>query len=132
MEIRIAEEKEYVLIAALFRKFFTVHNVFQREVREIIEYITNEANKHELLIYIEEDQILAATFLVNFGRNLDGSHKLWKFRHFSYLSEEAGLMLLNEAENMIQNESNTSKVELTIAENEMTLGFFKKEGYNEE
>jgi len=132
MTIIEAQEKDYGKLVELFRKFFTTHNIFQQSDKKIIIYLKKQSEKNKLAIYEENNEIKAACFLVNFGQNKESTHKLWKFRHFAFTSEEAASKLLEEAENKIKESSETSKVELTIAENEKGIDFYKSKGYEQE
>ena len=132
MNITEAQESDYDKLIELFRNFFTTHNIFQQSDEEIISYLKEQSEENKLIIYEENNEIKAACFLVNFGQNKEGTHKLWKFRHFAFTSEEAGSKLLEEAENKIKEESETSKIELTIAENEEGINFYKSKGYVQE
>ena len=131
MTIREVQEKDYGKLIKLFKGFFKTHNIFQKANEEMIEYLKEQSKENKLII-LEEDSIKGALFLVNFGQNSDGSHKLWKFRHFAFDSEETASKLLKEAEDKIKKSSKTAKIELTIAENERGIDFYKAKGYVQE
>lgn len=131
MVIRTAVEGDYSKISKLFIDFFPIHNIFLRNVEEVVKYVREETKKYDLLVF-EEKGIKAVLFLVNFSKNEDGSHKLWKFRHFAFTSEDYASKLLKEAEKRIKDNSKTAKIELTIAENEKDVEFYKKNGYVQE
>ena len=100
--IRTAEEQDYEKLADFFKEFFTTHNIFQQPKDKITSYLKEQAKENRLIIYEESNEIKTALFLVNFGQSSDDSHKLWKFRHFAFTSEEAASKLLQEAENRIK------------------------------
>ena len=129
MAIREATRKDYDELAVLFNHFFPVHNIFQQEKQKITEYL---GSREEELIVLDDGGIRAATYLVQKGEDTAGSHKIWKFRHFAYTDEESGARLLEAAEERIKSKSKTSKIELTISENEEGLDFYKKHGYKTE
>ena len=131
MTIREAKEKDFENLIKLFRNFFPTHNIFQKSNEEILPYLKEQSKENKLII-LEEKSIRAALFLVNFGQNSEGSHKLWKFRHFAFGSEEEASKLLEESEKVVKNSSKTSKIELTIAKNEKGMEFYKSRGYKQE
>mgnify|MGYP001579545610 FL=1 len=57
---------------------------------------------------------------------------MWKFRHFAFETETIALELLSEVENIVRNSSKTSKIELTIAETELGIDFYKRYKYEQE
>src|SRR3989344_4981141 len=132
MVIRNALEKDFVKVAELYRSFFSTHNIFQKSKQEVVKYLGEQAQENDLLIYDENGTLKGALFLVNFGQNADGSHKLWKFRHFAFESEDVASQLLGEAEKRVKKASKTSKIELTIAETEGEIHFYKSKGYTQE
>ncbi len=129
--IRTAQEKDYEGLVKLFKKFFPVHNRFQQSNEEIISYLKEQASKNELVVY-DDNGIKGALFLVNFGQSSDKTHKLWKFRHFAFETENIGSQLLTEAEKIIKQKSKTIKIELTIAETEPGKEFYEKNNYKQE
>jgi hypothetical protein len=128
MTIREGNEQDYEKLTVLFKNFFKTHNVFQKSDEEIVSYLKDQKDK--LLVKENNNEIQGALFLVNFGSN--STHKLWKFRHFAFSSEETAKELLNEAENIIKELSETSKIELTISETEEGIEFYKVNGYQQE
>ncbi len=129
--IRPVQEKDYEKLVPLFKKFFPVHNQFQKTKEDIISYLKGQAKDNELIVY-DDKGIKGALFLVSFGQSSDGSHKLWKFRHFAFENEDIGSKLLKEAEKIIKQKSKTVKIELTIAETEPGKGFYLENGYKQE
>ena len=126
MTIRTVQESDYPALVKLYKSFFTKHNIFQKSDEEIIDYLKQQ--KHELIVY-DDNRIKGTLFLVNFDGN---GHKLWKFRHFAFESEEIASKLWDDAEKKVKKSSETAKIELTIAENEKSLNFFRANGYEEE
>ena len=84
MTIRIVQEKDFVKLVGLYRSFFSAHNIFQKQSKEIVQYLKEQSQEKDLIVYEEKGSLRGALFLVNFGQNADGSHKLWKFRHFAF------------------------------------------------
>ena len=137
MTIRSVSKKlfhndDYLQLTELYRSFFSTHNIFQKENKEIIKYLQEQAKENELILAEEESKIVGALFLVLEGKNIDGTHQRWKFRHFAFQSEKAAEELLLEAEKRVQNNSSTAKIELTIAENEKGQKFYLNNGYKKE
>ena len=132
MPIRLIEEKDYEKLTSLYKAFFKTHTLFQREREIVIAYILKEALEREFLVYEEQGLIKGALVIVNKGTNANGSHKRWKFRHIAFESERIGKELLAEAEKRVRQQSATAKVELTIAESEEGLDFYKKQEYAQE
>ena len=132
MIIRTALKTDFVKVAELYHFFLSTHNIFQKSNQEVVKYLKEQAQENDLLIYEENGALKGALFLVNFGQNADGSHKLWKFRHFAFESEDVASRLLGEAEKRVKRASKTSKIELTIAETESGIRFYRSKGYNQE
>ncbi|MEK6969800.1 MAG: GNAT family N-acetyltransferase [Nanoarchaeota archaeon] len=132
MAIRNVKEKDYEKLVELYKSFFPKHNIFQQDKKTIITYLKEQTVTGELLVNEEKGKIGAALFVVNFGQSVDGKHKLWKFRHFAFENEKVAAELLEEAEKRIQKKSNTVKIELTIAETETGINFYKFHGYRQE
>lgn len=130
MVIREAKKSDYEQLAKLYSFFFTVHNIFHQDSKPVIDYLKKQ--EQEMLVFEENKEIKGAICLVNLGQSLDGKHKHWKFRHFAYLNEKIGEELLAEAEKKVKAGSKTAKVELTIAETEKNLSFYKTHSYEQE
>lgn len=131
--IRAIQEDDYRQVAGLFANFFKTHNIFQKDPDIVVAYIRKEDLEREaFLVYEQSGMIKGALVLVQKGANHDGSHKVWKFRHFAFETEQIGKELLGEAEKRVKNATHTAKIELTIAENEEGLDFYKKWGYKQE
>ncbi len=130
--IRDVSEADYISLVELYKNFFSKHNIFQKNNEEIISYLKEQAEKDQLLVYEEESKIKGAMYLVKTKETADGSHKVWKFRHFAFENEDIAKKLLNEGEKRIKEQSQTSKIELTIAESEPGIEFYKKNGYEQE
>ena len=129
MTIRIVQEKDFVKLVGLYRSFFSAHNIFQKQSKEIVQYLKEQSQENDLIVYEEKGSLRGALFLVNFGQNADGSHKLWKFRHFAFESEDIASQLLDEAEKRVKKASKTSKIELSIAETEKGIKFYKSKTF---
>ncbi len=132
MIIRIVQEKDFVKLAKLYRSFFSAHNIFQKPSKEVVRYLKEQSQENDLIVYEEKGSLKGALYLVNFGQNADGSHKLWKFRHFAFEAEDIASQLLDEAEKRVKKASKTLKIELTIAESEKGINFYKSRRYKQE
>lgn len=132
MIIRKIEEDDYGKLVELYRTFFETHNRFQQSEGHIINYLKEQGKENEIFIFEEEGNIKGALILVLKGQNVDSSHKVWKFRHFAYDSESVALSLLKYVEEKIKERSPTAKIELTIAENENGVEFYRVNGYEQE
>ena len=130
MTIRNVQEHDYNQLIDLYQSFFKTHNLFNQKNSEIVSYLKKQAVKSELIVYEENGKILGASFLVNLSN--ENGHSRWKFRHFTFTNEKAATKLLKEAEKRVKKSSKTVKIELTIAENENSLDFFKQNDYEEE
>lgn len=129
MAIRNAKKGDFENIMGLYKVFFLEHNIFVKSDDEVMQYLEEQAIRNGLFVYEDQDEIKGAFFLVQKGQDDDGSHKLWKFRHFAFTDEIIGKELLDFAENIVREGSDTAKVENTIAETEDSLEFFKTHGY---
>jgi len=129
--IRPIKDSDYANLVPLFKKFFPVHNQFQLPKEKIIFYLKEQSKTNELIVY-DDNGLMGALYLVKFGESSDGSHKLWKFRHFAFENEKIGSSLLKEAEKIIKQKSKTVKIELTIAETEPGKEFYLANNYKQE
>ncbi|MFP4424277.1 MAG: hypothetical protein ACLFP2_03505 [Candidatus Woesearchaeota archaeon] len=129
--IRDVKDEDFEKLVRLYRFFFSTHNIFQQSDEEITSYLKEQSQENDLIVY-DDGSLKGALFLVNFGKSSDGSHKLWKFRHFAFESEEVASQLLDEAEKRVKESSETSKIELSIAETEEGVDFYKSKGYEQE
>ena len=132
MTIRNIQDEDFEKLVGLYKSFFSTHNRFQQSNEKIISYLKEQSEKYDLIVYDENGSLKGALYLVNFGQNADGSHKLWKFRHFAFESKDIASQLLDEAEKRVKESSDTSKIELTIAETEEGIDFYKLKGYEPE
>ena len=130
MAIRTTTEEDYGQIASLYANFFKTHDIFQKIREVVVNYIKEEAQKNELLVFEEDGLIKGALFLVNQGGS--SGHHRWKFRHFAFETETIAESLLKQAEEKIKPSTGTVKIELTISENEEGIGFYKQHGYQQE
>jgi len=130
MGIRVATEEDFGQIAALYANFFKTHDIFQKLKEVIVNYIREEAQKNELLVCEEDGLIKGALFLVGLGKG--SGHRRWKFRHFAFETEKIAELLLDEAERRVKETTGTAKIELTIAETEEGIDFYKQHGYQQE
>jgi len=129
MAIRNGIEQDFEQLTSLFSSFFQTHNIFQQEKEKVMAYLGEKSQKDELIIYEEGGLIKGALFLVNLDTNECGTHKRWKFRHFAFESANIAGQLLGEAEKRVREASKTAKIELTIAETEEGIEFYKEHGY---
>lgn len=130
--IRPVQKPDYPKLVQLYKSFFKTHNIFQQEEEKIVNYLTESSAKNNLLVAEDANEIKGALFLVNIGASEDESHKRWKFRHFAFANKEIAAELLTEAENIIKEQSKTAKVELTLAETETGIEFYKEHSYEQE
>jgi hypothetical protein len=129
--IREGRKEDFVELISLFKSFFETHTIFQNTDEVVLTHLQKEFSKNVLLVY-ENTLIKGAMFLVHCGSDATGSHKLWKFRHFAFESVGIATELLREAEKRVCEQSGTAKIELTIAENEEGIDFYKEQGYVQE
>lgn len=132
MAIRTVQVSDYKKLVSLYRTFFETHNRFRQSEGSIIDYLKGQSKESEIFIFEEKGNIKGALILVLKGQNAEGSHKIWKFRHFAYDSENIAQSMLKYAEKKIREKSRTAKIELTIAENEEGIKFYKSNGYGQE
>jgi hypothetical protein len=130
MVVREYKEEDLIHVTKLFRSYFKTHTLFEQSEDKVLEHLQEQVKKNPLMVCEENGEILGAVFLVT--KNTDGDHKLWKLRHFAFTRADMGSLLLEEAEKKVQESSKTSKVELTIAETEEGIDFFKMRGYEQE
>ncbi len=132
MTTRIIKETDYQGLVKLYKSFFGTHNIFQQDESKVIIYLKEQARDNEFIVYEEKNVLKGALIIVKTGQNSDATHKIWKYRHFAFESEKIAALLLKEAEKYISKQSKTAKVELTIAENEKGIDFYKENGYKQE
>lgn len=138
MNIATATPKQLPQVIKLYKTFFPRHNIFCKENQTIEEYLTNLAQKHFLITVTEEHpetnetEVFAAAFIVNKDRSSDGKHMRWTFKHFAFLHKDAAIELLKQCEAYVSKQSNSSKIELHIAESESCLNFFKEQRYTQQ
>lgn len=132
VEIRKATEKDIKKVAKLCKEFFKTHNIFQQIDKKVAEHLKKESKKNILLVLEEKKDIKAAMLLVQTGQNSDDTHKIYKFRHFAFTSESYAKELLEYVYEKIKKSSTTAKIELTLAEGEKGIEFYKKQGYEKE
>lgn len=132
MTIRQASKSDYVGLNALFKEFFVAHNRFSQNDKEVIEYLKSQAENNQLIVHETNNKLDGAMFIVKTDQNDTGTHTKWKFRHFAYKNHTVGKELLVYAEEFVKKSSDTSKIELTIAETEEDIDFLKKNDYEEE
>ena len=132
MAVRQGTEQDLDQLVGLYKSFFVVHNRFRQSSEEIKAYLKEQMAQNQLFVSEFEGQIKAAMLLVNFGSSVDGTHKLWKYRHFAWEHEENFRELLEYAENVIRQSSKTAKVELTLAENEPGIHMYSAHSYEQE
>jgi len=131
MPIRDIQEQDYQKLVDLYKEFFPTHNIFQQDKDIVIAYIRKESlDRETFLVYEEDGEVKGALILVLLEKSDD--HTRWKFRHFAFTSEEVAEKLLQEAERRVKESSKTTKVELTIAESEKGMEFYKKNEYEQE
>jgi len=125
MTIRKAMPSDYDQLVKLYKQFFPVHNIFQRDKDNVKRYLQNQAKDHIILV-LEDPEIKAAVILINKFSTPDNSHKVWKLRHFAFPANIYAEQLLTEAEEIIKKKSKTAKIECSIAETEKSIDFYKK------
>lgn len=122
-------EQDYKKLVTLFKEFFPTHNIFSQSDDRVIAYLKDHASQHEFVV---DSELRSAMFLVMKGESADKSHKIWKFRHFAFEDEDIAKDMLEEAERIISEKSETAKIELTIAETEEGKEFYLENGYSQE
>ena len=138
MKIGNGTPKQLPQIIHLFKNFFPRHNIFCKDNHSIAEYLTNLAQTHILITATNEDpdtmqvEVLAATFIVKRDQSQEGKHMRWTFKHFAFSNQEAAKELLKHCEEYVNNQSLTTKIELSIAESESCLHFFKEQRYTQQ
>ena len=132
MVIRTVQYQDFEKLVELYKSFFKTHNKFQQSDDQITNYLKEQSKENELIVYEDDGSIKGALFLVNVGQSADGTHKLWKFRHFAFEYEDIASQLLDEAVKRVKESSQTSKIELTISESEKGIDFYKSRGYGQE
>ena len=132
MTIRLVKDSDYQKLTELYRTFFSTHNIFQQSDKIVIIYLKDQAKKSPLLVAEEKGALVGAVLLYQFGQTPDGSHRLWKFRHFAFTTEHIATELLKAAEDYVKKLSKTAKIELTITETEKRKEFYLKHGYVQE
>ncbi len=134
MVIRIGKKSDFPRLVQIYKLFFKKHNIFQQDGRKVINYLQQQIKENELLVFEDEKdgKLKGALFIVKIGQSSDGKHTLWKYRHFAFKNDSVGSLLLREAEKYVRKQSKTAKVELTIAENERGIDFYKNNGYKQE
>jgi hypothetical protein len=130
MAMQPPTEQEFKQIVSLVKGFFKAHTIFKQPDEKVLGYLKNHAQEHEIFFYEIDGQIQAVAYLVRNGGNEE--HSRWKYRHFAFISEDAGSELLKKLETEVQVRSNTAKVELTIAESEPYMDFYVSNGYVKE
>lgn len=130
--IRKVTGADYPQLVRLYQSFFLKHNRFQKPAEEVIVYLKEQAKDNLLLVYEEKGKIKGALIIVQTGSNAEGTHKVWKYRHFAFTSENIAVNLLKEVEAYVKKQSKTAKVELTIAESEPGIDFYRTKGYVQE
>jgi len=129
MGIRQAIPTDYPRLVEFFKAQFPVHNIFQRSPQNIQSYLMNQGLKNPLYVVEKDGEITAALILFNKYSTSDRAHKVWKLRHFAFANEAAAEELLKYAEGKIKKSSKTAKIELSIAETEKSVEFYKDQGY---
>jgi len=141
MAIRKIDENDLPSVVPLLKSYFPKHNRFNKPESEVIDYLKDLMHKpsyqsisHEtpMYIYEEDSKVKGFLALVHFDGTSDGTHKVWKFKHFAFESEDIASKLLAEAEKIARKSSKTAKIELTIAETEKGIKFYKSNGYKQE
>tara|TARA_Y100000310_G_C20704331_1_gene833686 strand:- start:14057 stop:14527 length:471 start_codon:yes stop_codon:yes gene_type:complete len=131
--IRPIQDSDYQQLADLYKAFFQTHNIFSQDQAIIENYLRKESlEREDFLIFEEGGDIKGAIIIVLLGKSSDNTHSRWKFRHFAFETEAIALDLLEYAEEIIKQTSQTCKIELTIAENEEGIEFYKNNGYEQE
>ena len=130
MGVRNVQEGDYGVLVTLYKSFFKTHNIFQQPDKTIMEYLKQQSKENELIVYDDNESLKGALYLVNLSQN--SSHVLWKFKHVAFESETIASALLEEAEKRVKGTSTSVKIELTIAESEDGIDFYKSNGYVQE
>ncbi|MAG72735.1 hypothetical protein CL620_00335 [archaeon] len=129
MSVRRGKEEDVQQLVSLYTAFFEEHNHFNKSHDQIVMYLKEKMQEHDLYVSEKDGVLKGALFLILKSR---GEHAHWKLRHFAFDSLEAAEELLVEVEKRVQEESATAKIELTIAENEEGMPFYEEHGYKRE
>ncbi len=132
MVLRRAESQDYEEIAELCTEFFDEHDIFEKDVKDILGYLEIAANEHECFISKDEHKLLASVFLVKLGESSDGSHTRWRLRHFAWRDEKAAAELLLAVEKHIRTLSRTAKIEVRLAETEKHKALYEACSFSQE
>ena len=133
MEIKRPDENELKGLIPLYKKEFPVHNIFQKKTdEEIVTYLKEADETYEIYVGIENEKVVAGAVLIQTSSDVDKNHLVWKFRHFAAEegAENKAKELLTHLESVIKEQSQTAKIELTLAEGEQKyIEISKSHGY---
>ncbi len=119
-------------LSALFTKFFETHNIFSQSETEIHEYIHKLSAEFPLVLLQTDSEVLGAAFIIQTGSNSEGTHTRSKFRHLAFTNEQIASQILTACESYIATQSQTQKIELTIAQTEKHIDIYEQNGYKKE
>lgn len=131
MNIRTVIDSDYEGLFNLLSSFFNTHSIFSKDKEFVINYLKEESKKNPLVV-CEDDGIKGCLFLVNLVFDKEHSHKVWKFRHFAFDSDDVFDKMVTHVEKLVKLQSQTIKIENTIAETEKGIDLYLKNGYEKE
>lgn len=126
------EKEYYKKLIKLYKGFFEKHNLFFEDESKIISYLRAQNEDNELIVSQNGDEIDGALFIELTSETPDGSHSLWKLRHFAFASDVIGKYLLSEAEKKIKKASKSAKIEVHVAESEKHVKFYTSNDFVKE
>jgi len=138
VNIEKPNEDDLKKLATLYKEVFTVHNIFIKPDKDVLDYLQNVDG--EILVAKEEGKVLGGC-LVESTKN-QYSHSLWRIKHLAIAKGNqhhgVGSAILDEIEDMIKErisikDMKSAKIEVHVAENEKeSIGFYKKHGFEVE
>ena len=128
-------EDDIKQLAKLYKDVFTVHNIFTKPDKEVLDYLDNVDG--EILVAKENGKVLGGC-LIEYTKS-QYSHSLWRIKHLAVSREKqhegVGSVILEEIEGMIKErisikDVKSAKAEVHVSENEKeSIGFYKKHGF---
>ncbi len=142
--IRGVKEPELPSLASIYQSAFPKHNIFQRNKKEILEYLHKTQRKYKAagggyLVAVAGDKIVGGMLVRKEAEDISGKHALWRLNHLAvlpaYQKKGIGTALLRSGEESIkkvmkEKKMRTAKIEFGVAENEkIAVNFYLNVGY---
>ena len=126
--IRKGNESDLNGLIHVYKEVFDVHNVFDRPVNDIMDYLKKFKN---ILVAEEDGEIVGGIVITE--KKYGNTWKLTNFKHLAvakeYQDKDIGTALLKGAEKSVR----IGKIEIRVGETETTaMEFYKKNGYENE